>query len=193
MDNKEKLERNSYLNLRRSKLKSIPKEVLEKQDSLEELDISGNSFTDFYSVIKDLKKLKKLKRLKINIFTQKQAKDIIDSLPNLEYLNGESVNDEISEDEKNISNNKKDRINNIQNNFPSVKIIDNNFQKVFEKLSEFFILNKNNKKEFQRIIDLFNKKCKELNIKENKNIIEKMTDKEIAKELQLNQLIYKEL
>ena len=193
MDNKEKLERNSYLNLRRSKLKSIPKEVLEKQDSLEELDISGNSFTDFYSVIKDLKKLKKLKRLKINIFTQKQAKDIIDSLPNLEYLNGESVNDEISEDEKNISNNKKDRINNIQNNFPSVKIIDNNFQKVFEKLSEFFILNKNNTKEFQRIIDLFNKKCKELNIKENKNIIEKMTNKEIAKELQLNQLIYKEL
>ena len=193
MDHKEKLERNSYLNLRRSKLKSIPKEVLEKQDSLEELDISGNSFTDFYSVIKDLKKLKKLKRLKINIFTQKQAKDIIDSLPNLEYLNDELVNDEISEDEKNISNNKDDNINNIPNNFPIIKIIDNNFQKVFEKLSEFFKLNKNNKKEFQRIIDLFNQKCKELNVKGNKNIIEKMNEDEIKKELQLNQLIYNEL
>ena len=140
-----------------------------------------------------MKKLKKLKRLKINIFTQKQAKDIIDSLPNLEYLNDELVNEEISENEKNISNNKDDNINNIPNNFPIIKIIDNNFQKVFEKLSEFFKLNKNNKKEFQRIIDLFNQKCKELNVKGNKNIIEKKNEEEIKKELQLNQLIYNEL
>ena len=187
------MKQNNSLNLRKAKLKSIPKEVLDKKDSLEVLDISGNNFNDFYSVLKDLKKLKKLKRLKINIFTQKQAKDIIDSLPNLEYLNDELVNDEISEDEKNISNNKDDNINNIPNNFPIIKIIDNNFQKVFEKLSEFFKLNKNNKKEFQRIIDLFNQKCKELNVKGNKNIIEKMNEDEIKKELQLNQLIYNEL
>ena len=187
------MKQNNSLNLRKAKLKYIPKEVLDKKDSLEVLDISGNNFTDFYSVLKDLKKLKKLKRLKINIFTQKQAKDIIDSLPNLEYLNDELVNEEISEDEKNISNNKDDNINNIPNNFPIIKIIDNNFQKVFEKLSEFFKLNKNNKKEFQRIIDLFNQKCKELNVKGNKNIIEKMNEDEIKKELQLNQLIYNEL
>ena len=187
------MDQNNSLNLRKAKLKYIPKEVLDKKDSLEILDISGNNFTDFYSVLKDLKKLKKLKRLKINIFTQKQAKDIIDSLPNLEYLNDELVNEEISEDEKNISNNKDDNINNIPNNFPIIKIIDNNFQKVFEKLSEFFKLNKNNKKEFQRIIDLFNQKCKELNVKGNKNIIEKMNEDEIKKELQLNQLIYNEL
>ena len=187
------MKQNNSLNLRKAKLKYIPKEVLDKKDSLEVLDISGNNFTDFYSVLKDLKKLKKLKRLKINIFTQKQAKDIIDSLPNLEYLNDELVNEEISEDEKNISNNKDDNINNIPNNFPIIKIIDNNFQKVFEKLSEFFKLNKNNKKEFQRIIDLFNQKCKELNVKGNKNIIEKMNEEEIKKKLQLNQLIYNEL
>ena len=187
------MKQNNSLNLRKAKLKSIPKEVLDKKDSLEVLDISGNNFNDFYSVLKDLKKLKKLKRLKINIFTQKQAKDIIDSLPNLEYLNDELVNEEISEDEKNISNNKDDNINNIPNNFPIIKIIDNNFQKVFEKLSEFFKLNKNNKKEFQRIIDLFNQKCKELNVKGNKNIIEKKNEDEIKKELQLNQLIYNEL
>ena len=187
------MKQNNSLNLRKAKLKYIPKEVLDKKDSLEVLDISGNNFTDFYSVLKDLKKLKKLKRLKINIFTQKQAKDIIDSLPNLEYLNDELVNEEISEDEKNISNNKDDNINNIPNNFPIIKIIDNNFQKVFEKLSEFFKLNKNNKKEFQRIIDLFNQKCKELNVKGNKNIIEKKNEDEIKKELQLNQLIYNEL
>ena len=187
------MDQNNSLNLRKAKLKYIPKEVLDKKDSLEILDISGNNFTDFYSVLKDLKKLKKLKRLKINIFTQKQAKDIIDSLPNLEYLNDELVNEEISENEKNISNNKDDNINNIPNNFPIIKIIDINFQKVFEKLSEFFKLNKNNKKEFQRIIDLFNQKCKELNVKGNKNIIEKMNEDEIKKELQLNQLIYNEL
>ena len=187
------MKQNNSLNLRKAKLKYIPKEVLDKKDSLEVLDISGNNFTDFYSVLKDLKKLKKLKRLKINIFTQKQAKDIIDSLPNLEYLNDELVNEEISEDEKNISNNKDDNINNIPNNFPIIKIIDNNFQKVFEKLSEFFKLNKNNKKEFERIIDLFNQKCKELNVKGNKNIIEKMNEEEIKKKLQLNQLIYNEL
>ena len=187
------MKQNNSLNLRKAKLKYIPKEVLDKKDSLEVLDISGNNFNDFYSVLKDLKKLKKLKRLKINIFTQKQAKDIIDSLPNLEYLNDELVNEEISEDEKNISNNKDDNINNIPNNFPIIKIIDNNFQKVFEKLSEFFKLNKNNKKEFERIIDLFNQKCKELNVKGNKNIIEKMNEEEIKKKLQLNQLIYNEL
>ena len=110
MDDKENLNQYSnYLNLSRAKLKSIPKEVLDQKDSLESLDISGNNFNDFYSVLNDLQKLKKLKRLKINIFTPKQAKNIIDLMPNLEYLNDEAINEEVNPEqkkEKSINNNK---------------------------------------------------------------------------------------
>ena len=195
MNNKEKSNPiDTYLNFSKSKLKSIPKEILDKKDSLESLDISGNNFTDFDLILKDLKKLKKLKRLKINIFSQKQAKNVIDSMPNLEYLNDESINDELNseqEKEKSIKN-IKEKIN-IKNKTPIIKIVDNNFKTVFKKFSEFFKLNKNKKEEFQKIIELFNNKYKKLNIKENKIINEKMTDNELKKELELYKLITNEL
>ena len=195
MNNKEKSNPNdTYLNFSKSKLKSIPKEILDKKDSLESLDISGNNFTDFDLILKDLKKLKKLKRLKINIFSQKQAKNVIDSMPNLEYLNDEPINDELNseqEKEKSIKN-IKEKIN-IKNKTPIIKIVDNNFKTVFKKFSEFFKLNKNKKEEFQKIIELFNNKYKKLNIKENKIINEKMTDNELKKELELYKLITNEL
>ena len=120
MDGKEKIKQlNNYVNLRRAKLKAIPKEILDQKDSLESLDISGNNFNDFYSVLNDLQKMKKLKRLKMNIFTQKQAKEIIDLMPNLEYLNDEAINEEINPEqikEKPVNNN-KEKIN-IKNTKP---------------------------------------------------------------------------
>lgn len=179
-----------HLDYSRIKLESIPKEVIDKKDSLIELDISGNNFKDFYSVLNDLKQLKKLKRLKINIFTQKQAKDIIDSMPNLEYLNGEPINDDI-EDSNNENNiNAKRGIN--QSNFPSIKFKDNNFKLVFERFEEFFKLNNKMKEKFQRIIELFNNKCDQLGIKMKKEI-EKMNSEEIKKELELYKIISNEL
>ena len=195
MDDKEKINQYSnYLNLSRAKLKSIPKEVLEQKDSLESLDISGNNFNDFYSVLNDLQKLKKLKRLKINIFTQEQAKNIIDLMPNLEYLNDEAINEELKieqKKEKSVGNN-KEKIN-IKNKSPLIQITDNNFKPVFKKFEEFFKLNLNKKEKFQKIISAFNDKYKQLNIKENKIINEKMIDKEIEKEMELCKFISNEL
>jgi len=193
-DKEEKNQYSNYVNLSRAKLKAIPKEILEQKDTLESLDISGNNFTDFYSVLNDLQKLKKLKRLKINIFTPKQAKNIIDLMPNLEYLNDEAINEEVNREqkkEKSINNN-KEKIN-IKNKFPSIQIKDINFKSVFIKFEEFFKLNLNKKEIFQKIIWAFNDKCKQLNIKENKLINEKMTDKEIEKELELSKFISNEL
>ena len=195
MDDKENLNQYSnYLNLSRAKLKSIPKEVLDQKDSLESLDISGNNFNDFYSVLNDLTKFKKLKRLKINIFTQEQAKNIIDLMPNLEYLNDEAINEEVNTEqkkEKSVSNN-KEKIN-VKNKSPLKQITDNNFKPVFKKFEEFFKLNLNKKEKFQKIISAFNEKYKQLNIKENKIINEKMIDKEIEKELELCKFISSEL
>ena len=195
MDDKENLNQYSnYLNLSRAKLKSIPKEVLDQKNSLESLDISGNNFNDFYSVLNDLTKFKKLKRLKINIFTQEQAKNIIDLMPNLEYLNDEAINEEVNieqKKEKSVNNN-KEKIN-VKNKSPLKQITDNNFKPVFKKFEEFFKLNLNKKEKFQKIISAFNEKYKQLNIKENKIINEKMIDKEIEKELELCKFISSEL
>ena len=195
MDDKENLNQYSnYLNLSRAKLKSIPKEVLDQKDSLESLDISGNNFNDFYSVLNDLTKFKKLKRLKINIFTQEQAKNIIDLMPNLEYLNDEAINEEVNTEQKKEKsvNNNKEKIN-VKNKSPLKQITDNNFKPVFKKFEEFFKLNLNKKEKFQKIISAFNEKYKQLNIKENKIINEKMIDKEIEKELELCKFISSEL
>ena len=195
MDDKENLNQYSnYLNLSRAKLKSIPKEVLDQKDSLESLDISGNNFNDFYSVLNDLTKFKKLKRLKINIFTQEQAKNIIDLMPNLEYLNDEAINEEVNIEQKKEKsvNNHKEKIN-VKNKSPLKQITDNNFKPVFKKFEEFFKLNLNKKEKFQKIISAFNEKYKQLNIKENKIINEKMIDKEIEKELELCKFISSEL
>ena len=43
----------NYLNVSRAKLKSIPQEVLDQKDSMESLEISGNNFNDFYSVLRN--------------------------------------------------------------------------------------------------------------------------------------------
>ena len=168
------------LNYSRAKIKTLPKEILDRKDSLIELDISGNNFPDFKSVVNELNQFKKLKKLKINIFTQEQAKTIIDSMPNLEYLNEEPINDDL------IPPKEKKQEKNI------IKILDNNYKSVFKKFKEFYKLNKERKDEYKNIIKLFNTKCKELNIKENKSI-EKLSNEEINKELILYKVIFNEL
>ena len=181
--NEEKNYEIDYLDYSRSKIKTIPKEVMDKKNSLIALDISGNNFSDFFSIINELKQFKKLKKLKINIFTQEQAKFVIDSMPNLEFLNDEPINDETnSEKEKEKEKNKSNMI----------KIYDNNFKLVFKMFKEFYKINKKRKANYLKIIDLFNNKCHELNIKENK-AIEKLNKNEIKKELVLYQVIFNEL
>lgn len=180
-ENEEKINTKvTSLNYSRAKIKTLPKEILDRKDSLIELDISGNNFPDFKSVVNELNQFKKLKKLKINIFTQEQAKTIIDSMPNLEYLNEEPINDDI------IPAKEKKQEKNI------IKILDNNYKSVFKKFKEFYKLNKERKDEYKNIIKLFNTKCKELNIKENKSI-EKLSNEEINKELILYKVIFNEL
>ena len=180
-ENEEKINTKvTSLNYSRAKIKTLPKEILDRKDSLIELDISGNNFPDFKSVVNELNQFKKLKKLKINIFTQEQAKTIIDSMPNLEYLNDEPINDDI------IPPKEKKQEKNI------IKILDNNYKSVFKKFKEFYKLNKERKDEYINIIKLFNTKCKELNIKENKSI-EKLSNEEINKELILYKVIFNEL
>ena len=181
MKNKEeKLNKITSLNYSRAKIKSLPKEVLDRKDSLIELDISGINFPDFNSIVNKLNQFKKLKKLKINIFTQEQAKAIIDSMPNLEYLNDEAINDDV------IPEKEKQKEKNV------IKILDNNYKSVFKRFKEFYKVNKERKEEYKNIILLFNNKCKELNIKENKNI-EKLNNEEIKKELILYKVIFNEL
>ena len=180
-ENEEKINTKvTSLNYSRAKIKTLPKEILDRKDSLIELDISGNNFPDFKSVVNELNQFKKLKKLKINIFTQEQAKTIIDSMPNLEYLNDEPINDDL------IPPKEKKQEKNI------IKILDNNYKLVFKKFKEFYKLNKERKDEYKNIIKLFNTKCKELNIKENKSI-EKLSNEEINKELILYKVIFNEL
>ena len=180
-ENEEKINTKvTSLNYSRAKIKTLPKEILDRKDSLIELDISGNNFPDFKSVVNELNQFKKLKKLKINIFTQEQAKTIIDSMPNLEYLNDEPINDDL------IPPKEKKQEKNI------IKILDNNYKSVFKKFKEFYKLNKERKDEYINIIKLFNTKCKELNIKENKSI-EKLSNEEINKELILYKVIFNEL
>ena len=180
-ENEEKINTKvTSLNYSRAKIKTLPKEILDRKDSLIELDISGNNFPDFKSVVNELNQFKKLKKLKINIFTQEQAKTIIDSMPNLEYLNDEPINDDIIPQKE-----KKQEIN-------IIKILDNNYKSVFKKFKEFYKLNKERKDEYINIIKLFNTKCKELNIKENKSI-EKLSNEEINKKLILYKVIFNEL
>ena len=180
-ENEEKINTKvTSLNYSRAKIKTLPKEILDRKDSLIELDISGNNFPDFKSVVNELNQFKKLKKLKINIFTQEQAKTIIDSMPNLEYLNEEPINDDL------IPPKEKKQEKNI------IKILDNNYKSVFKKFKEFYKLNKERKDEYKNIIKSFNTKCKELNIKENKSI-EKLSNEEINKELILYKVIFNEL
>ena len=182
---KEKKHEIDYLDYSRRKLKSIPKEVLDKKDTITALDISGNNFPDFYSIINELIQFKKLKMLKINIFTQEQAKYIIDSMPNLEYLNDEPINDETNSEENKEKEKEKEK-NNL------IKLLDNNFKPVFKRFKEFYKINKKRKVNYLKIIEIFNNKCNELNIKENK-AIEKLNENEIKKELVLYKLIFNEL
>ena len=150
----------SSLDYSQKKITSIPKEVLKNKDTLITLDISGNNFKDFNSIVEDLKQLKKLKNLKINIYTQEQAKNIIDAMPNLEYLNDEPINEEINSDKAEEE---------IVINIPLVKLVDIEFEPVFKKLNEFYSMNKTKEDNFQKIIEEFNNFGKKLKNSKNSN------------------------
>ena len=150
----------SSLDYSQKKITSIPKEILKNKDTLITLDISGNNFKDFNSIIRDLKQLKKLKNLKINIYTQEQAKNLIDAMPNLEYLNDEPINEDIASDKAEEE---------IVINIPLVKLIDLEFEPVFKKLKQFFSMNKTKEDNFQKLIEEFNNFGKKLKNSKNSN------------------------
>ncbi len=183
------------LNFSRSKITSIPNEVMKNKDSLIQLDVSGNNFTDFHSVLEDLKQLQKLKKLRINIYTQEQAKDIIDSMPNLEYLNDEPINEEIPSEEENINEYKEEEDEDDEEeviiNIPLVKLVDKTFDPIFIKLKEFYDMNKTREEEFQRIIIDFNNFGKKINIRQNK--FENLTIADINNKLELYKFLNNKL
>ena len=187
------------LNYRKAKITSIPKEVLNYKDTLLELDISGNDFTDFYSVLEDLKQLTNLKKLKINIYTQEQAKILIDSLPNLEYLNDEPIDDEDIDSEKdNIESYNEEELENkdtnqgiILNN-SLIKEVDNMLEPIFQKLQDFYNMNKKIEYDFKQIMEDFNNLGIKLNISKN-NDIENLTMHEISKKIELYKLLFNKL
>ena len=192
MNNKEDV---ISLNYSKAKLTCLPKEILKNKDKLVELDISGNNFNDFDSVLEELKKFPKLKKLKINIYTQEQAKYLIDSMPNLEYLNDEPINDDLnSEDQDNLIEykNNEDIEEEIIINIPLIKLVDKTFEQVFKKFKEFYTLNKEKEDDFQKIIEDFNNLGKKLKISENIKI-ENLNVEEIKKKLELYILLYNKL
>jgi len=148
----------SSLDYSQKKITCIPKEVLKNKDTLITLNISGNNFKDFNSIIGDLKQLKKLKNLKINIYTQEQAKTIIDAMPNLEYLNDEPINEDIA------SNKGEEE---IVINIPLIKLVDIEFEPVFKKLNKFYNMNKTKEDNFQKLIEEFNNFGKKLKSSKN--------------------------
>ena len=184
------------LNYNRKNLNTIPKEILKYKDSLIQLDVSGNNFTDFNSVIQDLKKFTKLKILKINIYTQQQAKNIIDSMPNLEYLNDEPINEEIESTQENINEyiEKDNEEEEVIINIPLIKLCDKTFEPVFKKFKEFYDINKEKEENFQKIIEDFNNFGKKLKIAENndKNL-ENFNIKEVEKKMELYKLLFNKL
>lgn len=148
----------SSLDYSQKKISNIPKEVLKNKETLITLDISGNNFKDFNSVIEDLKQLKKLKNLKINIYTQEQAKNIIDAMPSLEYLNDEPINEDLNSDKAEEE---------IVINIPLIKLVDIEFEPVFKKLNEFYNMNKAKEDNFQKLIEEFNNFGKKIKITKN--------------------------
>ena len=181
------------LNYSKKKLTCFPKEILKYKDSLIQLDVSGNNFSDFYSVIEDLKKLTKLK---VNIYTQEQAKNIIDSMPNLEFLNDEPINDEIESTQENINDFvEKEDEEEVIINIPLIKLVDKTFEPVFKKFKEFYDINKEKEKNFQKIIEDFNNLGKKIKITENignKNL-ENFSINEAKKKVELYKLLFNKL
>ena len=123
-------------------LTELPDEIFDLKNTLINLDISGNNFLDFESIIHSLKSFKNLKALKINIFTPQEAKFVIDNLPNLEYLNDEQINEE---DQSNYSkesiveyDDEDDDEEETIITIPIVKLVDKDFESVFKKLKEFY-------------------------------------------------------
>ena len=182
------------LNYSRAKLTSIPEEVLKNKDTLIELDVSGNNFKDFHSVLEDLRKLTKLKKLKINIYTQEQAKLIIDSMPNLGYLNDEPITEEMdSEEEENYNEyNEEEDEDEVIINIPLIKLVDKTFQPIFKILQEFYDKNKTLENDFQKIIEDFNNLGKKLNIQQNYEI-ENLSVDEIKKKLELYKSLFNKM
>ena len=182
------------LNYSRAKLTSIPEEVLKNKDTLIELDVSGNNFKDFYSVLEDLRKLTKLKKLKINIYTQEQAKLIIDSMPNLGYLNDEPITEEMdSEEEENYNEyHEEEDEDEVIINIPLIKLVDKTFQPIFKILQEFYNMNKTLENDFQKIIEDFNDLGKKLNIQQNYEIENLSVDK-IKKKLELYKSLFNKM
>ena len=172
------------LNYNGAKITTIPKEVLKNKDTLKILDVSGNNFKNFNSIIRDLKQLKNLKKLKINIFTQEEAKAIIEAMPNLEYLNDEPINDD-DVDSDNNNEEKKQEEKEIITNLPLIKIIDTIFEPIFKKLQQFYNMNKSKEKNFQVIIEEFNNLEIKLNISKKNYNFEELNNDEIKKRLEL--------
>ena len=152
---------------------------------------NGLPTLNYIKISNDKRNLISLKNIKKEYTNTEVNNDTIKSKNNNENKSPLKDN-KIKKKEKNEVSKEYNR-NIRKNKSPLKQITDNNFKPVFKKFEEFFKLNLNKKEKFQKIISAFNEKYKQLNIKENKIINEKMIDKEIEKELELCKFISSEL
>ena len=87
------------LSLANNRLYSLPQN-LSSLKGLKKLSLKNNPFTSIASIVEALKSLPNLRELTINLKTSADAQLIIDSLHNLEILNGEKIDNSDEEDNK---------------------------------------------------------------------------------------------
>ena len=148
----------SYCN---RKLTEFPKELYKYKTNLISLDISGNPLLDLDIAINELKEFKSLKRLKINIETGEEAKKLIQALPFLQVLNDIKIQQEEEKMEE-TNNNIKEQKNLKENPNHIEKNLDNDFDKILEKIKEYDNITK---EKYDLIINDYNKLLSKNNIK----------------------------
>ena len=144
----------SSINLSNANLNSIPDKLLSYKDSIIELDLSLNKFTNFIEEVKKLSQLKNLQKLKIDIETGEQAKLVIDSIPSLLFLNNQPTKDDTTpnstiEHHKNENNN---------SNMEYSNIADEEFENIFKIIINYYDEFDKNLNDF---IEIFNDKVSE--------------------------------
>ena len=143
------------------KLTEFPKELYKYKTNLISLDISGNPLLDLDIAINELREFKSLKRLKINIETGEEAKKLIQALPFLQVLNDIKIQQEEEKMDENGNINKEQR-NLIEDSKNKEKNIDNDFDKILEKIKEYDNITK---EKYDLIINDYNKLLSKNNIK----------------------------
>lgn len=97
-----KFDKLENLILKNNKITSIPPKI--NQLKIIKLDISENDIENLEETCKILATMPNLKSLNIDIKDDNEVDIVIKNLPNLEYLNNESLSDLENENDENVNN-----------------------------------------------------------------------------------------